>query len=72
MANTVKIIDFKKEGERKYKVELDEYRLNKILEPVQHIPIIVLSITGAFRTGKSFFMNLVATYLEHKSQVTVE
>ena len=33
--------------------------------------VVVISITGVFRSGKSFLLNLLETYLEYYSKVDV-
>ena len=33
--------------------------------------VVVISITGVFRSGKSFFLNLLETYLEYSSKVDI-
>ena len=32
------------------------------------MPVLVASVTGVFRSGKSFLLNLMVTYLEHNKQ----
>ena len=33
--------------------------------------VVVISITGVFRSGKSFLLNLLETYLEYYSKVNI-
>ena len=47
-------------------LELQEQVLKEILADVMDIPVVVVSICGAQRLGKSFMMNYVLHYLLHK------
>ena len=48
----------------------DELALQEIIEKnnVKHLPLSVVSIAGAFRKGKSFFLNMLLRYLNAKDK----
>ena len=70
MSRTARLIDFKKDGSGKQIVRLHENVLEAVFKNERHLSVLLLSITGAFRSGKSFLMNLVAMYLEHIEKVS--
>lgn len=45
-------------------------RLQRTLKNVEHLPLIVYSIAGMARTGKSFMMNLFVCFLTHVEKVS--
>ena len=40
-------------------------KLEAIMKGVEDYPAIIVSITGDYRSGKSFLMNLMVTYLQY-------
>ena len=60
------------EDEEKQKLHLNKDVLHSILlnEEVANKPVVVISVAGAFRTGKSFLLNCMTRYLTapHKSR----
>ncbi|XP_064463474.1 atlastin-3-like [Ornithodoros turicata] len=38
---------------------------NKAWKEVEHLPVVVVSVAGVFRTGKSFLLDYLIRYLEH-------
>ncbi|KAH9628409.1 hypothetical protein HF086_015939 [Spodoptera exigua] len=62
------------EGERRY--ELDEEALRRVLlrEDVRGLPVVVVSVAGAYRGGKSFILDFFLRYLNapRSSQVNGE
>ena len=64
------IVKIKSDG----KLVLDEEALRKIVcaENVKDLDVAVVSIAGAYRTGKSFLMNLLASYLQQYQKGEVQ
>lgn len=58
----VNIVKTKSDG----KLVLSEEELRKIVcsDGVKDLEVVVVAIAGAYRTGKSFLMNLLAGYLQ--------
>lgn len=67
MGHPIQIISF--DGGRKLKLNKGE--LEKIVgqNDVRGLPIAVLSVIGAFRTGKSFLLNWMERYLSSDEKV---
>lgn len=57
-----------KEVDGKKLATFDAEKLLKLLGGCEDLPVIVVSITGVFRSGKSFLLNLLVTYLEYVSK----
>ena len=55
-------------GEPKFKIDI----LQQMIEEagIKHKNVYVIAVSGVYRSGKSFFLNLLYTYLEYLSQVT--
>ena len=70
-AETVKIAELPKPIRKDEAVKPTLYvdRLAAVLEEVQDIPLLVVSVTGEFRSGKSFLLNLLTIYLELREKV---
>ena len=51
--------------------KLDEQKLEKLLlnPKIQNMPVSLISINGAFRKGKSFFMSFLIDYLKNDEKV---
>jgi len=47
-----------------HKLYLKKAELEKILKPVQGLPILILSVIGAYRTGKSFLLSWLVCYFK--------
>ena len=67
MGEPIQIISF--DGDRKLK--LNKVELEKIMsqEGLQGLPIAVLSVVGAFRTGKSSLLNWMERFLSSSVKV---
>lgn len=62
-----------RDSQDKHKFHLNDEQLKKILtkDPdTKNLPIAVLSVAGAFRKGKSFFINLLMNYLKKNALTT--
>ncbi len=60
-AKPVQIIEFEDNAKVKFNKEVLEEILNQ--ENVKDLPIVILSIVGAYRKGKSFLLSWVIRYL---------
>ena len=62
----IKSIEIEESGKRKRRFVLDEKALEDVLATAksQSMPIAVISIVGAYRTGKSFLQSVFFKYLE--------
>ena len=62
----IKVTDKKSGGDIIHGLELNEENLKRILlHPfVKDIPVVIISITGAFRKGKSFLLGFFLKFLE--------
>ena len=49
------------------KLYLDVFK--DVLKGVEDLPLLVVSVTGEFRSGKSFLLNLLTIYLELREKV---
>ena len=63
-------MQFPKPWKRKksYDISHTEFNVGKLeamMKGVEDYPAMVVSITGAYRSGKSFLMNLMVTYLQY-------
>ena len=58
------VVDLVSHNEEEGKIEFHLDALSELLEPHKEKLISVISISGAFRTGKSFLQNWVLKYLE--------
>lgn len=58
--------------EEGHKFKLDIEALEEILceDDVRDKPVVVLSVAGAFRKGKSFLLDFFLRYLSHKVMIT--
>ena len=54
--------------DEKKQLKLDKVELDKILnrELIKGVPIVILSVIGAFRTGKSFLLSWLVCYFQSK------
>jgi len=50
--------------------KIDTDALAAILEDVDNLPLIIVSMIGGAREGKSFFLNLYMNYLNHLAKVS--
>jgi len=50
---------------------LDSRTLQQIFAegPAAHLPVAIYSVAGKYRTGKSFLLNLLHTYLQNTTKV---
>lgn len=62
MGKAKQIIDFDKQKKLKLKKETLEKILNQ--EQVKGLPIVILSVIGAYRTGKSFLLSWLVRYFK--------
>ena len=61
----VQIVSFPQEGDRKPEFHLEQ-GLRMVLKNVANFcPVLIVCVSGKYRTGKSFLVNLLATYLTH-------
>ena len=63
-------MEFSKSWKRRKSYEISGAKFNvgkleAIMKGVEDHPAIVVSITGDYRSGKSFLMNLMVTYLQY-------
>nr|XP_034337973.1 atlastin-1 isoform X2 [Crassostrea gigas] len=67
----IKVTDKKSGGDIIHGLELNEENLKRILlHPfVKDIPVVIISITGAFRKGKSFLLGFFLKFLEAQESV---
>ena len=68
--NTKKIIEFEKDQDEKPVAVFNNKALDEALEGFENVPILVICVTGEFRSGKSFLLNLLVTYLNHLNKVS--
>ena len=61
------IVDLEK-SEVKYKYEELEKLIN--FADAKEVKVFVVGVTGVFRSGKSFFLGLLKTYLDHVTVVS--
>ena len=71
-SETVKIVELPKvrENDTNLSPHLHIDRLEQLLSGVLDHPVLVVSITGEFRSGKSFLLNLMTTYLDWRRLVS--
>jgi len=50
--------------------KIDKDALAAILEDVDNLPLIIVSMIGVARVGKSFLLNLYMNYLNHLEKVS--
>ena len=61
----VKIVSFSQDVDRKAEF-YHEQGLRMVLRNVANTcPVLIVCVSGKYRTGKSFLVNLLATYLTH-------
>ena len=61
----VQIVSYPQEGDRKPEFHLEQ-GLKMVLKNVANTcPVLIVCVSGKYRTGKSFLVNLLATYLTH-------
>ena len=69
------IVEFSRdEATNKPSVRFYPERVAEILNSVPNArdkPIMLQAVAGAFRTGKSFLLNLHVSYLEHQKKVSL-
>ena len=58
------VLKFLNKNEETGKYEFNIAELKTLLEPYQDKHVAVISIAGAFRTGKSFLQNWIIKYLK--------
>lgn len=67
----MQIVEFAKKSKQKDGENLASFHLdvlNDIMKGTEDLPALVVSITGVYRSGKSFLLNLMLTYLSHLSK----
>lgn len=66
--DSVKLLSFDDNNENGENIILHENNLKQILDSVpKQIPVSIISIIGAFRTGKSFILNILLKFLENNA-----
>ena len=71
-SETVKIVNLPKNDESLAAPQFDVASLDEVLAGLEEFPVLIVTISGQFRSGKSFLMNLMATYLEHLQNVIMD
>ena len=66
--STLPIVSFLPGDDNVEKAVFHHENLAVALKGCEDIPVLVASVTGVFRSGKSFLLNLMVTYLEHHKQ----
>ena len=71
-SSTVKIVSLPDVSDPNHSIKpkFDHDSLHEALDEVENFPVMVVSISGEFRSGKSFFLNLMTTYLDCLQQVS--
>ena len=70
VCGTDRIIQFERDTEGKPIVTFDHDVLATALRGCEKKPVLVICVTGEFRSGKSFLLNLLVTFLNHLSKVS--
>lgn len=52
------------------KAVFNDHHIEAVLKSVKELPVIVVSVAGLFRSGKSCLINLMVTYLRHLQNVS--
>lgn len=71
-SKVVPIVDLTPQGSGTGMTRLSQFYKDNfvaVLKRVEEYPTIVVSVTGLFRSGKSFLVNLMITFLEHLQKV---
>ena len=66
--NTVQLVEFKDGDDSGKDAKFFVDNLAQTLAPCGDLPVKVISLTGVFRSGKSFLLNIIVTYLQHLQQ----
>ena len=66
--STLPIVSFVPGDDNVEKAVFHHENMAVALKGCEDIPVLVASVTGVFRSGKSFLLNLMVTYLEHHKQ----
>ena len=73
-SNIEQIVEFAKKSKKKKSddnnslAKFNVRKLEAIIKGVEDYPALVVSITGVYRSGKSFLINLMITYLRYLSE----
>ena len=72
-SNIEQIVEFAKKSKKKKSddnslAKFNVGKLEAIMKGVEDYPALVVSITGVYRSGKSFLINLMITYLRYLSE----
>ena len=72
-SNIEQIVEFAKKSKKKKSddnslAKFHVRKLEAIMKGVEDYPALVVSITGVYRSGKSFLINLMITYLRYLSE----
>ena len=70
ICGTERIIQFERDQGGKPVVEFQHEVLSDALISCRDKPVVVICVTGEFRSGKSFLLNLLVTFLNHLSKVS--
>ena len=68
-SQTVKFVSLPEDDDNMAHACIDTDSFGRILEGLQDMPVMIVTISGEYRTGKTFLLNLMATYLEHMTNV---
>ena len=68
-SQTVKFVSLPEDDDNMAHAYIDTDCFGRILEGLQDMPVMIVTISGEYRTGKTFLLNLMATYLEHMTNV---
>ena len=66
--STRQLVDFKSGDDDVEEAKFFDDELRRTLCECMDTPVMVVSVTGVFRSGKSFLLNLMVTYLRHLSK----
>ena len=65
---TLPLVTFKQGDEAAKNSKFHEESLSSALYGFEEYRLLIVSVTGVFRSGKSFLMNLMVTFLQHLSE----